>query len=352
MSIYKKSGKYVVKVCINGKQILRRKYLGRTILDKDTALACEKDLYISYGELQKDYVINDLFNLYEEYLFKKYKETSAKRYLNSFNLVVKKYFVDRKVSNITRSYCEFLNDSLNNLSYKAVEPYIFLAKSFLTFLSNYGCKINTNIFFKYKKSITKRVKYNFYTIEDFKKLIDVIDNTQDKLIFSLLFYYGLRDGELRALKVSSFMDEKIFIEYELSNKGRFGGQQLFNAKTSSSIRFYPYVKDIKELFLRLKKEKNLKANDFIFINKTNNKVIGETTIRRNLTKYSEKAGLHYIKIHEFRHSCATYLINKNVDPKDIASWLGHSSVDTTLRVYAHLLPVRKEKVKNVIDEEK
>ena len=74
----------------------------------------------------------------------------------------------------------------------------------------------------------------------------------------------------------------------------------------------------------------------------------KTTIRRNLTNYSEKAGLHYIKIHEFRHSCATYLINKNVDPKDIASWLGHSSVDITLRVYAHLLPVRKEKVKNVI----
>ena len=62
--------------------------------------------------------------------------------------------------------------------------------------------------------------------------------------------------------------------------------------------------------------------------------------------------MHYIKIHEFRHSCATYLINKNVDPKDIASWLGHSSVDITLRVYAHLLPVRKEKVKNVINDEK
>ena len=134
---------------------------------------------------------------------------------------------------------------MNNLNYKAVEPYIFLAKSFITFLSNYGCKINTSIFFKYKKSITQRVKYNFYTIEDFKKLVDVIFDIQDKLIFSLLFYYGLRVGELRALKVSSFMDDKVFIEYELSNKGRFGGQKIFNTKTSSSVRYYPYVKDIK-----------------------------------------------------------------------------------------------------------
>ena len=352
MSIYKENGRYIVKVCINGKQILRRKYLGKSILTKETALACEKDLYISYGELQQDYGINDLFNIYEEYLFKKYKETSAKRYLSSFNLVVKKYFVDRKVSQITRSYCEFLNDSINNLDYKAIEPYIFLAKSFIIFLNNYGCKANTSSLFKYKKSFVKKEKFTFYTIEQFENLLSVITSLEDRFIFTLLFYYGLRIGELRALRVENFLEDKILIDSELSNKGRFGGQKVFDPKTNSSIRYYPYVKDIKDMFLELKKEKKLKKNDFVFINKKKNKVIGETTIRRNLDNYILKAKLPYIKIHGFRHSCATYLINNNVDPKDIASWLGHSSVDTTLRVYAHLLPVRKENIKNLIDSQK
>ena len=74
MSIYYENGKYIVKVCINGRQILRRKYLGKTILDKKSAQACEKDLYISYGDMQKDYEINDLLNLYDDYIFKRYKE--------------------------------------------------------------------------------------------------------------------------------------------------------------------------------------------------------------------------------------------------------------------------------------
>lgn len=69
-----------------------------------------------------------------------------------------------------------------------------------------------------------------------------------------------------------------------------------------------------------------------------------------LVYYCNKANLKVIKIHEFRHSCATFLINQDVDPKDIANWLGHSSPDITLRYYAHLLPVRKEKVKEVINK--
>ena len=98
-------------------------------------------------------------------------------------------------------------------------------------------------------------------------------------------------------------------------------------------------------------EKDLKKNDFLFKSSfTNYKVIGETTIKRMLVYYCNKANLKVIKIHEFRHSCATFLINQDVDPKDIASRLGHSSPDITLRYYAHLLPVRKEKVKEVINK--
>lgn len=37
MPIYKEDNKYFVKICINGKQILRRKYLGRIINYSDAA---------------------------------------------------------------------------------------------------------------------------------------------------------------------------------------------------------------------------------------------------------------------------------------------------------------------------
>ncbi|MFA6755648.1 MAG: site-specific integrase [Bacilli bacterium] len=349
MPIYKEGSLFFVKVCINGKQILRRKYLGRQIDTYERALLCERDLYIQYKECDVDYKINDLFNLFEEYLFKKLKETSAKRYLYTFNNVFKKYFENRNVSDITRSYCEFLNDSINNLPYKRIDIYIYVVKLFINFLSNYGCKINTSCFFKYKSSRTLPKKYNYYTYDEFKKLLEACkDDELYTLMFSLLFYYGLRIGELRGLQIKDFKKDRISINKELSNKGRFGGQEIFDPKTSSSYRDYPYVSNIHDLEYDVIMIFGFLPNDYIFA-PGYKKVIGETTIRRKLEEYCKIAKIKVIKIHEFRHSCATFLFNQNVDPKDIASWLGHSSVDTTLRVYSHLLPVRKENVKKVFD---
>ncbi len=349
MPIYKSENKYYVIVSINGKKICRRKYLGRSIDSKEMALNCERDLKIHYSDLQSDYKINDLFNLFEEYLFKKLKETSAKRYLYTFNNVFKKYFENRSVSEITRSYCEFINDSINNLPYKRVDVYIYVVKLFINFLSNYGLKINPVVFYKYKSSRNQKISYQFYSLDEFNKLISVIDDSTYKLLFSLLFYYGLRIGELRGLQVKDFKNDRLSINKELTNKSRFGGQVILDPKTSTSFRYYPLLKNIEILLKLVIDEKKLKSNDYLFINDKREKVIGETTIRRKLEEYCSKAKVKVIKIHEFRHSCATYLINNNIDPKDIANRLGHSSVDTTLRVYAHLLPVRKESIKKLFE---
>lgn len=351
MAIYKENEKYIVKVCINGKQILRRKYLGKTILTKDNALACEKDLYISYGDLQKDYEINDLFNIYEEYLFKRYKETSSSTNITVFNKHIKKYFIDRKVSSITRSYLNYVCDSLNAQAYKDIHKLIFVAQSFINFLNLYGLKESSNILFVYKTNrIKKRNSKKIWTGEDFNKFYFVLETTEEKLLFSLLFYYGLRIGELRALKVEDFLSDRVYIYKELTNKTRLKGQKVLSTKTNSSVRYYPYVNNIKELKDLLIKEKKLKKNDFIFMKRINkidyqNKVIGETTIRRLIHKYTIKAGLDLeLTPHEFRHSCVSFLINKNVDIKYISSWVGHSSTKTTESIYGHILPIKKEQV--------
>lgn len=352
MSIYKQSGKYVVKVCINGKQILRRKYLGRTILDKDTALACEKDLFIKYSEKQKDYCIDDLFNLFEEYFFKRYKETSATNNLLIFNKHIKKYFVCRNISEITRSYLIYICDSINYLPYKDIHKLVFLTQTFLDFLSSYGLSYSKGLIFVYKSSRLKvKSEKKIYTLEQFLKFYDVLETNEERLMFSLFFYYGLRCGELRGLKVEDFYNDRILIDKEISNKTRFHTQELFDVKTSKSVRYYPYVNNIKELFDIVVKENKLKKKDFVFKSRNKNKkVIGETTIKRLIDKYSFKAKLPYsLTPHEFRHSCVSYLINQGVDVKFVANWIGHSSSRVTEEVYSHILPTKKEEVASAFD---
>lgn len=42
-----------------------------------------------------------------------------------------------------------------------------------------------------------------------------------------------------------------------------------------------------------------------------------------------------IKIHDFRHSCASLLISKGANITLVSKFLGHSNVATTLNIYTH-----------------
>lgn len=352
MPIYKnRNGTYFVKICINNKQLMTRRYHGMPITNKEDAKKAENELFIQYRELKGDQEIDKLFPVFEKYMYKKFKETTTKRDLYLFDKRIKKYFIHKTISEINRQYLQYVCDSINAQDYKDTGGLINLAKKFLCFLSTYGLDYNANFMYIYRKNRIQFQRLNFYTLEEFKKFISVVKNPQDKLMFTMFFYYGLRCGELRALQVRDFLKDRITVYKSITNKGRFGKQKVIMVKTHSSVRDYPYVQDIKQQFNDLVKLNNLKPNSYIFqpTIKKDSLAIGETTIRYKIRKYSKKANVKTIMIHEFRHSCATLLINLDVDPKDIASWLGHSSVATTLQTYAHLLPTRKGNVKNIID---
>jgi len=310
MPIYKKNGFYKVKISVKNKQVLRRTYLGLPILDLKTAQLCEKDLFLEYGETQLDYHINDLFNLFEDYFYKTHKVTSAKRCMYDFNKNIKSFFVDKNISDIKSGYLELVNDRLNMLPKISTHCDIYLCKTFLAFLGSYGYKGGTNKIYNFKKSRKVKKNFAYYTLDEFKVLFDVIDSNFYKLLFSLLFYYGLRVGELKALTYGDFKQDRVSINKQLTSKARFSGQYVLDCKTTSSNRDYPYVANIRDLYnIFLLDHKKHKSSEFIF-KLCEDKVVGDSTIRRALARYCSLCNLKVIKIHEFRHSCATYLVKK------------------------------------------
>jgi integrase len=54
------------------------------------------------------------------------------------------------------------------------------------------------------------------------------------------------------------------------------------------------------------------------------------------------AGLPEIRFHDLRHTCATLLLSKNVNPKVVSEMLGHASIPITLDIYSHVLPTMQE----------
>jgi integrase len=49
-----------------------------------------------------------------------------------------------------------------------------------------------------------------------------------------------------------------------------------------------------------------------------------------------------LRLYGLRHSTATFLLQKNVNPKVVSERLGHSTVVLTLDVYSHVLPTMQQ----------
>ena len=61
------------------------------------------------------------------------------------------------------------------------------------------------------------------------------------------------------------------------------------------------------------------------------------------------AGVPQIRIHDFRHSCASLLVNKGDNVQVVAKYLGHTKVEETLKTYSHLFTSTLDDIVAVID---
>lgn len=56
-----------------------------------------------------------------------------------------------------------------------------------------------------------------------------------------------------------------------------------------------------------------------------------------------------IRIHDFRHSCASLLIDSSANITLVAKYLGHSKIDKTLNTYSHMYQNRLDTIVNIIE---
>jgi integrase len=57
-----------------------------------------------------------------------------------------------------------------------------------------------------------------------------------------------------------------------------------------------------------------------------------------------------VRFHDLRHTCATLLLLKNVNPKIVSEMLGHASIAITLDTYSHLLPNMQDHAAKALED--
>lgn len=75
---------------------------------------------------------------------------------------------------------------------------------------------------------------------------------------------------------------------------------------------------------------------FVFLTDEGNHP-GHNNLAKRLREACARAGVKAIRVHHLRHLSASLLVQGGADVKSVQKRLGHSSIQTTLGVYAHVL---------------
>lgn len=195
------------------------------------------------------------------------------------------------------------------------------------------CQIAGNTVGKKTKSLT------FWTKEEFDRFIRTFEQSDPYYIaFLVLYYCGLRIGELEALTVSDIDLEArtmtISKTYHLINgKGIITPPKT--EKANRTITLPPFlVECIKRHISRI----------YAADGSTRLFLASHSTYARQMEMHTKKAGVRRIRLHDLRHSHASLLIELGFSALLVSERLGHENVSTTLNIYSHLFPSKQSEV--------
>lgn len=176
---------------------------------------------------------------------------------------------------------------------------------------------------------------DFWTMDEYREFISHASAIEYRIIYELLFYTGMRIGELRALTLSDidFNKNTIRIEKTLPR----GTDEATTPKTLNSFRTISVpgeiMADLKEYTRHIY---DLTRHNRLFF-------VEYQSIARYKNEICQKYNIRQIRIHDFRHSHVSLLINLDCSIMMIADRIGDTPA-TVQSTYAHLYPEKKDVV--------
>ncbi|RSK28523.1 site-specific integrase [Bacillus sp. HMF5848] len=195
---------------------------------------------------------------------------------------------------------------------------------------------------------------NFYTKEqliEFLTCMEQESNFKAYAFFQLLAYSGMRKGEALALtwKDIDFNKNEIRINKALS-RGKNNVLYVKTTKTgiARTIKMDDKTMAILEKWKKQQREEYLakgfntsQPKQLVFSNEKN-EFIQPSKTTKWLDRVLKKYNLPKITTHGFRHTHCSLLFEAGVGLKEVQDRLGHSDVQTTLNIYAHVSEKAKD----------
>lgn len=196
-----------------------------------------------------------------------------------------------------------------------------------------------------------------WTPEEFEIFLNHVDDPEYKLFFKFLFWTGCRRGEAIALQKQDVYNKQpnnhfvsfnnnsgnkkrdVFVYVRYSQRDQKSGLRPTKTKQKRYIQLDNELSKSIEPLLSTK-------GKYVF---GGEKGLSPSNILKAFNKAIEKSGVKHIRIHDLRHSHASWLINNGVNIVAVSKRLGHSTVQQTLKTYTHLLERTDEEMMATIN---
>ena len=342
-----KTGKWMIQYRFTDWRGRRKKSTKRGFRTKKEAeewlqkflITQQSDINMLFGDFIEIYY-KDMGNRLREHTMQ------TKRYI--IDIKILPYFASKKINEITPVDVRKWQNELLKQNYKPT--YIKTINNQLSAIFNYAEKYYNlpNNPARKAGSIGKShaEEMQFWTQEEFTKFDDALfDKRQSYIAFKVLYWTGMRLGELLALTIGDIDFDKNMISITKSYQ-RIGKKDVItdpktpNSKRKISVPEF-LITDLKDYINSMYKPQK---EERVF-------EISKYFLEHEMQRGIKNSGVKKIRIHDLRHSHASHLIHIGVPILEVSRRLGHQSPNITLGVYGHLYPDRQKKLADQLQKE-
>ena len=325
----------------------RHQYQSQAYMTEDEAIQAEKAYLNKYKDVEVNphMTFKEAYTIYYDYQKDKIKDSTLKTYrdrikymglLDNVELVnlnwdlYQKWRAQMNKTNLCDRYKTDIQKFIKQVINFAEKQWDFNLRKFYNKLEP----------FKTPGALKKEM--DFYEPEEFFKFISVVDDLRYKCFFELLYYCGLRRSEARGLqwKHIDFKNKLLTVSQQVLNPSNSNASTewyISSTKTEASNRTIPVpttlLNDLSELKRTNEKFSKFKQTWFVL---GDNVPMATGRMYFYRDKYAKKAGIRRIRLHDFRHSCASALISGAAPITAVSNFLGHSETTETLETYTHM----------------
>ena len=344
MPAYKdeKTGKWFAKFYYTNWQGIKKQKWKRGFATKKEALGFERD-FLEKQSANPDMTFQNLYEIYMEDMAARLKQSTLLTKKAVLQTHILPFFGSKPINEIkasdVRRWQAKLMSSPNNYS----QTYLKKINTELNSIINYAKRfydLNTNPCGKAGTiGKAKAEEMDYWTYDEYIAFREgVKDKPLSYICFEVLYWTGMREGELLALSPADIDLDNKTISINRTYQ-RIEGKDVFTSpKTRKSKRNIPIPDFLcQELSDYIQSRYMLDADERLF-------PVTKSYLSHEMIRGCKNTGVKKIRIHDIRHSHASLLINQGCDALMLADRLGHEKVSTTLNTYSHLFPHKQQEL--------